>query len=156
MTPYHANTFFTLTSKELFEKVKEDFKSLENDISPYSIFNYFVSAYHLKDYIKNEFSLNETQDIRAFEDMNELLNIAGFIANKGKHFDVNGSKYKNMQTRYYSGKADGTMLGDGTWRANEGETYKILKADGEVIEVKVVAKRLLDGRQAFINSKELF
>jgi hypothetical protein len=83
MTPYHTDTFFTIKSKELYEKMQYEYKKLLEDMFPYNIFNFFVTAYHLKDYIKVEYDLNETNDIRTFKNMDELLNISGFIANKG-------------------------------------------------------------------------
>lgn len=154
MTAYYKNTFFTLTSKELYEKAQLEYKTLIEDISPYNIFNFFVTAYHLKDYIKSEFRLNESRDIRAFGDMEELLNLAGFVANKGKHFELNNSH--NMETRFYSGKADCTMLVDGTWCIGEGEAYKIMDSDGVVHSIQDVAKRLMDEWGKFIDEKELF
>jgi len=154
MTAYYTNTFFTLTSKELYEKAQLEYKTLIEDISPYNIFNFFVTAYHLKDYIKSEFDLNETDDIRDFGDMNELLNIAGFIANKGKHFELNNSH--NMETRYYSGKGDGTMLCDGTWCIGEGEAYKIMDNEEIIHSIQDLAKRFMDEWEKFIDEKELF
>jgi len=65
--PYHSDTFFTITTKELYEKAKFEYAKLVEDISPYNIFNFFVTAYHLKDYVKAEYDLNETRDIRASE-----------------------------------------------------------------------------------------
>lgn len=156
MTLYHTDTFFTIKSKELYEKMQYEYEKLIKDMSPYNIFDFFVTAYHLKDYIKNEFGLNKRDDIRAFENMDELLDMAGFIANKGKHFDVNNSNYTNMETRFYSGKVDGTMLYDGAWKIGEGETYKILNTNSEVVDVKIVAKELLDGWKMFIENRDLF
>jgi len=157
MTSYYKNTFFKITTKELYEKTKFDYEKLIEDLSPNNIFNFFVTAYHLKDYIKAEHNLNESGDIRAFSaDMNDLLELAGFIVNKGKHFDVNSSRYENMQTRFYSDKVDGTMLCDGTWSIGEGETYKIVDKDGNVHKVQDVAKRLIDEWEKFVNDRELF
>lgn len=157
MTSYYKNTFFKITTKELHEKIKFDYEKLIEDLSPYNIFNFFVTAYHLKDYIKAEHNLNESRDIRAFSaDMNDLLDLAGFIANKGKHFDVNSSRYENMETRFYSGKVDGTMLCDRTWSIGEGATYKIMDSDENVHKVQDVAKRLTDEWEKFMIDKELF
>lgn len=155
MKPYYVDTFFKMTSKELFEKIEKDFDVLVTDISADNIFNYFVSAYHLKDYIKEEFSIKEP-DIRSFEGMDELLNLSGFIANKGKHFSLTHKKYSGMETRYYSGKIDGTMRIDGTWKIGEGESYKILKPNGDVEPILEIAKRFLDGWRNFISSNNLF
>ncbi|PNV84625.1 MAG: hypothetical protein C0627_00555 [Sulfurimonas sp.] len=88
--------------------------------------------------------------------MNKLLDLAGFIANKGKHFDVNSSRYANMETRFYSGKVDGTMLCDGTWSIGEGEAYKIIDSDENIHKVQDVAKRLMDEWEKFVNDKGLF
>lgn len=157
MTPYYKNTFFRITTKELYEKTKFDYEKLTDDLSPYNIFNFFVTAYHLKDYIKAEHNLNESRDIRAFStDMNDLLELAGFIANKGKHFDVNAPIYENMETRFYSGKFDGTMLYDGTWCIGEGEAYKIVDKDGNLHNIKDIAKKLVEEWEKFVNDKGLF
>ena len=157
MTPYYKNTFFRITTKELYEKTIFDYEKLIEELSPYNIFNFFITAYHLKDYIKAEYNLSELTDIRAFSsDMNELLDLAGFIANKGKHFDVNSSRYENMETRFYSGKVDGTMLCDGTWCIGEGEAYKIVDNNGNIHNIKDIAKRLFEEWEKFVSDRGLF
>ena len=81
MTPYYRNTFFKITTKALYEKTLFDYEKLTEELSPSNVFNFFVTAYHLKDYVKAEYNLNESADIRAFSsDMNDLLDLAGFIA----------------------------------------------------------------------------
>jgi hypothetical protein len=156
MTPYHTDTFFTIKSKELYEKMQYEYKKLLEDMSPYNIFNFFVTAYHLKDYIKVEYDLNETNDIRTFKNMDELLNISGFIANKGKHFSVNSSSYENMKARYYSGKFDGSMKFDGTWQIGEGEKYKILDNNNNIHNIEDIAKELLAEWKDFIITRNIF
>jgi len=152
MTAYYKDTFFTYKSFDLFNKAKRDFKNLKEEINTDSIFNFFVTAYHLKDYLKNEFDDIEENEIRNFENMDELLNIAGFIANKGKHFQLNNSRYEEMETRYYSGKFDGTMLFDGTFKFGEEEKYKV-KIGNEVFEVEKIAVELINCWENFLKEK---
>lgn len=155
MEAYYKDTFFKITSRELLEKVKLDYEILVKDTNGYNIFNFFVTAYHLKDYIVNEFGLNENKDIRTFKNMQELLDLAGFIANKGKHFKVINKNYKTMETRFYSGKHDGTMLFDGTHHYDGKVEYKVFYGEDKVKEVKELAKELLNCWKDFFVEKEI-
>jgi len=152
--PYYIDTFFTYKSKDLFIKMKKDLQLLLDYINPDNIFNFFVTAYHLKDYLKNEFENIDENDIRNFDNMNYLLDIAGFIANKGKHFRLNNPRYEEMQTRYYSGKFDGTMLIDGTYKIGEGEKYKV-KVNNEIIDIEKIAVKLVECWEKFLKEKKI-
>ena len=154
MILYYNDSFFTYKSKDLFNKMKKDLEVLLDEINTDNIFNFFVTAYHLKDYVKNEFGEINEDEIRNFENMNQFLDIAGFIANKGKHFKLNNERYENMESRYYSGKFDGTMLFDGTSRFGEGEKYKV-KIANEVFEVEKIANNIFECWQKFLEEKDL-
>jgi len=141
MIPEQVNKFFDLDSKGLFEKAQRDYKSLTEEGTHDNIFNFFVTAYHLKDYIKYQYHKNEN-NIRAFGNMKNLLNLAGFIANKGKHLKVD-PKYNNMETKHKpSIKYDDDHSYDDEDLYFD-ETFMIEDSNGDRHSAYAIAKELL-------------
>ena len=72
------NGFLHLTSSQaLFDKLKHDFELLKEDSNDaYKAFNFFVTAEHLPDWIKNT----------RIKDNNPFLRISSHLATGAKHF----------------------------------------------------------------------
>ncbi len=80
---------------DLLKKLEFDLKRLENSPSDaYAAFDFFVTAEHIPDWIKNI----------AIKKENELLMVVSHIANGAKHFEVSDSRHKsvtNIEIREY-------------------------------------------------------
>jgi hypothetical protein len=71
------------TPEEMFEKLKHDFKLIEEDENDtYKAFNFFVTAEHLPDWVGD----------KRIKDNNPYLRISSHLATGAKHFVVTSKK----------------------------------------------------------------
>jgi len=147
-------SFYEMTSKDLLAKACSDFDELAAQVCFRTVFNFFVTAYHLKDYLTNEFALAE-KDLRSDAKFDELLTLAGFVANKGKHLIVNDTKYKGMQDKYSAGIVGEKMHVDPAFQIGRGEEFFIVDANRKLHDVVVVAEKLIAEYKRIIITKSL-
>ena len=126
--------FFDISSaQDLLEKAKRDYISLCDNLNTDNIFNFFVTIYHVKDYILVQRLANKQSIEKIFEDND--FQICELICNKGKHLGVNRNATQSFQAH-----AD-TYFGNDV-------IYEAI-CDGKKIEVVELGKRLIEKWETF-------
>lgn len=75
--------FLLRTPTDMLEKAKRELVKLTDQTSPDTIFNFFVTAYHVMDYVKRLGTVSQTAIDNMYADPDfELCNL---ICNRGKH-----------------------------------------------------------------------
>jgi len=148
--------FFGLDTKWLYEKAQRDFEKLKENQTPDNIFNFFVTAYHLKDYIKEQHKKNETNDIRKkYANLGDLLKKAGFIANRGKHYKLKYKEYKNFTNEKKVIKYGDSGNHYGDKNLYYGGLYIITDDKGKEHIVNELAEQLLNEWKNFMGKEKI-
>jgi hypothetical protein len=84
-----TDSFFELRSaRDIYAKARRDFDRMEAEPSVDTVFNFFVTVYHVKDYVEaaaGSSILREMYDDRDFQ-------LCQFLCNKGKHLKLEGDR----------------------------------------------------------------
>ena len=101
MSPFKG-LFRLQTPRDLLTKLRHDFSRLEKDpLDEYAAFDFFVTAYHLLDWIYPDAEDEHNRDIRRqVEQDNALLQVCSHIANGSKHFETT-RRHRSVQDAYY-------------------------------------------------------
>ena len=136
--------FFEITSpRDLLHKAKRDYEKMKADTSTDTIFNFFVTTYHVVDYVKALGTVSDSAIGQLYADAD--FKLCQFLCNKGKHIKLwNGEPY---ETKHQAGGNLGTfVLGLdplGGW-----EKFVVLDGSQEVNVIQLGA-RLIDKWEAF-------
>ena len=85
-------------ARDLLEKLRNDLKLLQEQVTSYRFFNFVITGYHIIDWIKNDEAIHG--NIRgAVKDMygNEYISVCRDIANASKHYKL--KNYSNRKTK---------------------------------------------------------
>lgn len=149
-----SQKFFELiTPRDMLDKAKREYKRMLNNIDVDSVFNFFVTVYHIVDYVEatGRFSY-ESPELKKMYGDKDLKNdnyygdfvACRLICNSGKHLkisrDVKKYDIESINTEHSSSSAGQTMAG-GT-QFGEGDRYDIV-VDGKREEVKELGTRLI-------------
>ncbi|MGL4500537.1 MAG: hypothetical protein ACRCU2_15830 [Planktothrix sp.] len=89
-------------ARDLFEKLKRDAEKLGNEVTSDNMFNFIVTAYHIKKWIENDDSDSNKQDIRdkakELQKTEEIINICENLAKANKHFKLDPPRQEYFQT----------------------------------------------------------
>ena len=133
-----TESFFEISSpRDLFEKAKRDFERMKSDLNTDSIFNFFVTVYHVMDYVKAQGNARQDAIEKMYDD--EDFRMCNYLCNKGKHLKL--EKGDEFQTRHSVGAVFGKAMFNEVM-FNEGESYSLI-ADGQKIDVTELGHRLL-------------
>ena len=138
--------FFELQSpRDLLEKAKRDYVKMKADTSTDSIFNFFVTTYHVVDYVKALDAVSKVAIDQLYEDSD--FKMCQFLCNKGKHI-------KLCQESAFEAKhkaATGVPLGSfvlGTSELGCPERFVVVDG-GEEVEAVDLGEKLLQKWEAF-------
>lgn len=95
--------YFELSSpKDMLSKARREYQRLSKCINIDNVFNFFVTAYHIRDYIESTNSVEKNMIDNFFKDPE--LQICRDLCNKGKHlFLDNRSHDPNLMTHVWKG-----------------------------------------------------
>jgi hypothetical protein len=83
--------FFKIaTPRDLLEKARRDIEKMKADTSTDTIFNFFVTTYHVVDYIKALGTIPQTVIDQLYSDAD--FRLCQFLCNKGKHIQLRGDE----------------------------------------------------------------
>ena len=142
-------TFFELgTPRDMLEKARREHGRLNKNFNIDNVFNFFVTAYHIRDYLLKTNSVKQT-DVEAFlkdQDLKDCHN----LCDKGKHLVL--SKRPDPTTQIQRGCINGAPIN--TLAVNAGNKW-ILCIENRRVDVELLANRTLDKWDAFFSKNNL-
>ena len=86
--------FFEIASpRDLLKKAKRDYVKMKADTSTDTVFNFFVTTYHVVDYVKALGTVGDSTIEQLYAD--DDFKICQFLCNKGKHIKLrSGEPYE--------------------------------------------------------------
>lgn len=141
--------FFELSSpRDILEKAKRDFSTMVLHLDTYTIFDFFVTVYHVKDYVEVQGKASEP-DIKKFCNEQDFQ-MCEYVCNKGKHLELTRKHYP-YQTQHRKAAVFGeVMFNEVTF--GQSESYGLI-AGGKEVDVVALGKRLLDNWERFFRDK---
>jgi len=101
-----SDAFFEIGSpRDLLEKAKRDYAKMKAGTSTDTIFNFFVTAYHVVDYVKALGAVPESTISNLYDDPD--FKMCQFLCNKGKHIKLRQSH--TYQAKHEAAVAGGTL-----------------------------------------------
>src|SRR5437016_2515310 len=86
-----SNPFMLTTPREMLDKAKYQLDRLNGEPSAYAVFDFFVAAYHVHDYVRQHSAVAAMAIDALLADPD--LDQCGFICNRGKHLVLRNAKY---------------------------------------------------------------
>lgn len=149
LVPSQEMTFFQLhLPRDMLEKTKREYARMHANFDIDHVFNFFVSAYHISDYIKKTDAVPQTiidtflsdADIQACHD----------LCDKGKHMRL--TNRSDPQTIIWSGCLDGAPLGE--LMLDGGDKWIVIVGDKQ-FDVESLAERVLIKWETFFAQHSL-
>ena len=138
-----TNRFFEISSpRDMLGKAKRDFAVMMSQLSVDSIFNFFVTAYHVMDYVKTQGKASDEAINKFYED--EDFKMCNYICNKGKHPKKRSTLFETRHNK--AALFDSACFDEVAF--DQPESY-VLIASGRRINVIPLAQRILDKWENF-------
>ena len=121
-------------ARDLFEKMSRDAMSLEETVSGDRAFNFVITAFHIKDWIKQDHSVPQSakDDLKNIY-ANKYFQICRDLANASKHMIITEYQPSTGDVSSQQGYGVG-RFGKGSFGVGE-ESIKITYSDGSVISI---------------------
>lgn len=143
-------SFFHLrTPKDMLEKAHREHGRLTTSWNIDNLFNFFVTAYHIRDYILMTGAVERSELDEFFRDPD--MSACRDMCNKGKHLTL-VRQPEDPKTLMWSGCLGGAPLG--SMPLGAGDVWVLHTAD-RAIDVKCLAERVLAKWDAFFAAKGL-
>lgn len=145
--------YFELSSpKDMLSKARREYQRLSKCINIDNVFNFFVTVYHIRDYIESTNSVEKNMIDNFFKDPE--LQICRDLCNKGKHlFLDNRSHDPNLMTHVWKGFFGGAPFGILPFGGHE--KWVLFCGDGREVDVKSLAKNVLEKWERFFKENGL-
>ena len=131
------------TPRDMLEKTRREHQRLTECFNIDNVFNFFVTAYHIRDYIqvKNAIPQVTLETFLKDQDMQDCHD----VCNKGKHLVL--TSRVNPITHVWTGCLNGAPMN--ALPLGSGRKWVLLFTSGREVEVKSLAKRVLDKWDVF-------
>jgi len=145
-------TYGLSTVRDLFEKLKRDSTSLDDEVNSDRMFNFVVTVYSMIDWIKNDPSV--PQSAKCDSEVQGLYNdrwlkVCGDLATASKHFSL--TKRRPITSSVTSSQGYGIgRYGKGGYGIGE-EAIEINLSDGRTYDALELVEKVLDKWQCFFN-----
>jgi hypothetical protein len=143
------DSFFEVSHpRHMLEKAKRDFDRMISDLNTDTIFNFFVTTYHVRDYVEVQSEALRAAIKERFEKAPDFR-MCDYICHKGKHLELKAKRWKDypFKTQHNLGALfDGAPFDEVCFDANEGYC---LVVDGEEIDVIALGRRVLEKWERF-------
>ncbi len=138
----------------MLEKTRREYARLQQQWDIDNIFNFFVTAYHVQDYIEDY--IEETKAIEAAI-LKDFLNDQDIkdcrdMCDKGKHRKLTRRKYPDPLTTMWDGSINGAPIN--AIEINGDDKWVLINGDRE-IDVKWLAERVLAKWEKFFSTHGL-
>jgi len=137
--------FFELTTpRHMLEKAKREFQGLANEIDSDKIFNFFVTAYHVYDYIKRVVPEKDMNDIRSNPDFKKCR----YICNKNKHRTL-----RKGDDEFITYRRPGAVFGEAVFGESlfNGKRAYFIIDKNEQVDVLELGQKIINLWEAFFN-----
>jgi hypothetical protein len=135
-----SSNFFELeTPRDMYRKAKRELERMQSDLNTDTIFNYFVTVYHIIDYVKRQETVSSAAIDSMYDDND--FKMCQFICNKGKHLVLTEND-PATKAIYKPGALYGSAPYN-TARYNESSSYKFFVDEQEVNFIEL-GKRLIE------------
>lgn len=141
--------FFELrTPRDMLEKAKREYAKLQQQWDIDNVFNFFVTAWHIKDYIEGTEAVENTvlADFLADQDIKDC----NYLCNKGKHLKLRNAT--NHISTIWNGCLNGAPLN--AIEINGNDKWILINGDREV-DTKWLAERVLAKWEKFFSTHGL-
>ena len=145
-----STVYFELrTPRDMLEKTRREYQRLTESLNIDNVFNFFVTAYHIRDYIKVKNAIPQVvlETFLKDQDMQDCRD----LCNKGKHLALK-LPHVNPTTHVWTGCINGAPMN--TLPLGGGRKW-VLFTSGREVEVKSLAKRVLDKWDVFFTDHGL-
>jgi hypothetical protein len=144
-----TDAFFELRSaRDVLQKAEREFIRLQSDFNIDTVFNFFVTAYHIQDYVRVA-NVAPQQALDTFLSDSDLKDCRD-LCDKGKHLRL--TKRTDPETHIYSGSMNGAPLN--TLSINAGSKWVLFTGSREV-EVEWLAERVVVKWRGFLTQHGL-
>jgi len=143
--------FFELsTPRDMLEKAKREYTKLQQQWDIDNVFNFFVTARHIKDYIEGTKVVEKTvlDDFLADQDLKDCQ----YLCDKGKHLKLDNKNFPNHLTTIWDGSINGAPIN--AIAINGNAKWVLINRDREV-DVKWLAERVLAKWEKFFSTHGL-
>lgn len=142
-------TFFELrTVRDVVAKAEREFQRLQSEFSIDNVFNFFVTAYHIQDYVRKSNAVPQ-HILDTFLSDTDLKDCRD-LCDKGKHLRL--TKRTDPRTHIYSGSVNGAPVN--TLPVNGSDKW-VLFTDNREVEVEWLAKRVINKWRGFLDQNNL-
>jgi hypothetical protein len=149
VVPKLSMAYFELrTPRDMLEKARREHQRLLKHFNIDNVFNFFVTAYHIRDYIIETKAVRQVYLERFLKDQD--LKDCHDLCDKAKHLVL--KKRPNPSAHIWSGEFGGAPLGvlpfggDGEW---------VLSIDGRDVDVELLADRVMRKWDIFFSEYDL-
>jgi hypothetical protein len=142
-----AEFFEISTPRQMLEKAQRDFQKLSQNTDTDNVFNFFVTAYHIVDYVK-ALKTVATDDIEALYEEPDFRRCR-YICNKSKHRMLEKGDDEFVTYRRPSAALDEFTLGESA--LGLGRAYFIID-DTEQVDILDLGQRIISRWEAFFKT----
>lgn len=136
------------TSRDMFDKANREHSRLTQDFHIDHIFNFFVTAYHIQDYVRRSGRVAQSLLEEFLKDKD--LKSCRDLCDQGKHFIL--TRRPDPSTQIYSSCFGGSPIG--ALPIGGGNKWVLRTESGEV-DVQELANRVLEKWGAFLEEHQL-
>lgn len=142
-------SFFELRSaRDIFLKTERELHKLQLELTIDNIFNFFVTAYHIQDYVRHEGTVHQIA-LESFLSDADLKDCHD-LCDKGKHLRL--TRRADPKTQMYSGALNGAPFNEVSF--NGGDKWVLLTEQREV-DVEWLAHRVTAKWREFLTNNSL-
>ena len=147
----NKESFFELTTpRDMLEKAKRELIRLEENLHIDHVYNFFTTAYHIQDYLKNGNYLSQSEVDKFFNDQD--LKDCRDICHKGKHLKL--ERTNAPKTVIYDNCLSGnTPLG--SLRFDGGTEWVMVAYDGREADINTLARSIISKWEKFFENHNL-
>jgi hypothetical protein len=136
------------TPRDMLEKARREHERLTTRFDIDNLFNFFVTAYHISDYVRKTNSVAQVK-LDAFLQDQDIKDCRD-LCDKGKHLTL--TKRPDPATHIWSGAINGAPFN--TLPFNGGDQW-LLRAGQRDVEVQWLARRVLAKWESFFSEHAL-
>jgi hypothetical protein len=130
---------------DMLAKAVHDLQDMRTGLNAYTVFNFFVTCYHVMDYVKALGTVDAAEVDRFSQDPD--FDVARFLCNRGKHFELRAASHKESN-QVLMGAVSG-IARSGAVRSGEPVRWRLYIEGTEVRPIDLADRLVLKWEQFF-------